>query len=51
MATASATITKLMDGDVSWDAILHNFGLLAIVVTTFTDNYPNGRDIMVSNPT
>ena len=51
MATAAETITELMDDDRSWDAMLHNFGLLAVAVTKFTGNYSTGRDLMVSNPT
>ena len=49
--TAAANITDLMDDDLYLDAILHNFGLLAVAVTKFTDNYSTDRDLMLSNKT
>ena len=38
-----------MDNDVSWEAIIHNFGFTDIAVTKFTDNYLTGRYLMVYN--
>ena len=38
METAAATISKLMDDEISWDAIIHNFLLSDFAVTKFTDN-------------
>ena len=51
MLTAAANITDLMDDDLYLDAILHNFGLSAVAVTKFTDNYSTDRDLMLSNKT
>ena len=51
MATVAATITDLMYDNVSWNYILHNFGLLDVEVTKFTDDYSTGRELMVYNPT
>ena len=38
METEAATISKLMDDDISWDAIIHNCLLSAFAVTKFTDD-------------
>ena len=51
MATVAAAITDLMYDNVSWNYILHNFGLLDVEVTKFTDDYSTIRDLIVSNPT
>ena len=51
VGTSVETIPDLMDDDVSWNAIIHNFGFLTVAVTKFTDDYSTDRDLMVSNPT
>ena len=51
METAAETTTEIMDYDTSWNIILHNFGFSNVAVTKFTDDYSNGRNLMVSNTT
>ena len=40
-----------MDDDLSWNAIIHNFGFLTVAVTKFTDDYSTSRYLMVYNTT
>ena len=51
METSAATTTDLIDDDVSWNTILHNFGFSSVAAKKFTEDYSTGRDLTVSNLT